>query len=386
MTKEKGWLFILPWSPEVVGGVSIVVTELCKTMNRTEQYKPYIMVEDWSAKKPIVVDKDDYTEIRYRLRNCSTQFDREFISFMMYLPSTIFTLLKISKRYNIQVLNPHYPSLSSINFALFKLFMRKVHFFISFHGSDLSDIIKKKKEFKTWGFIFNYADRVISCSKGMSERVVEEFPKILNKSEHIQNGVSPTLFNVSQQSSTYDGQNLPSDYILLVGTFEHQKGQDILLEAFALITEQFSELTLILVGRTSSKLSRYKKLATELKIEDKVFFYENIAPKSIATFYRGAKIYVSASRQEAFGMVILEAAAFKVPVIATKTIGACEIIDDNFDGKLIDIEDTKAMAEQISILLTDGKEHQRLANALYQKAKYDFTWEKALKKYESFVL
>tara|TARA_R110001599_G_scaffold310954_1_gene518201 strand:+ start:9516 stop:10673 length:1158 start_codon:yes stop_codon:yes gene_type:complete len=384
VTKKKGWLFVLPWSPEVVGGVSIVVSELCKAMNINGQYKPYIMVEDWSAKNPIVVDKDDYTEIRYRLRNCSTQFDREFISFIMYLPSTIFTLRKICKRYNIQVLNPHYPSLSSVNFALFKLVMKKVNFIISFHGSDLSDIMKKKG-FKIWDFIFNYADRVISCSKGMSERVITVFPQISNKSDHIHNGVSPTLFNVSQQSSTYDGQILPCDYILLVGTFEHQKGQDILLKAFALITEQFSELTLILVGRTSSELFRCKKLATELKIEDKVFFYENIAPKSIATFYRGAKIYVSASRQEAFGMVILEAAAFKVPVIATKTIGACEIIDDNVDGKLIDIEDTKAMAEQITLLLTDEKECQRLANALYQKAKYDFTWEKALKKYESFV-
>ena len=151
-----------------------------------------------------VVDKDDYTEIRYRLRNCSTQFDREFISFIMYLPSTIFTLRKICKRYNIQVLNPHYPSLSSVNFALFKLVMKKVNFM-------------KKKGFKIWDFIFNYADPVISCSKGMSERVITVFPQISNKSDHIHNGVSPTLFNVSQQSSTYDGQILPCDYILLVG-------------------------------------------------------------------------------------------------------------------------------------------------------------------------
>lgn len=55
--KKKGWLFVLPWSPEAIGGVSIVVVELCKALNRNNHYKPYILVEDWSAKRPIITKK-----------------------------------------------------------------------------------------------------------------------------------------------------------------------------------------------------------------------------------------------------------------------------------------------------------------------------------------
>jgi len=383
--KKTGWLFVLPWSPEIVGGVSIVVTELCKAMNKEGKYKPYIMVEDWSAKKPIITVKDDYTEIRYRLRNCSTQFDREYLSFIMYLPSTIFTLFNLCKTYNIQVVNSHYPSLSSLNLALFSFIMKKIHFIISFHGSDLTDIINKKKGYKIWNFIFNHTERIISCSKGMSKRVVETFPKILKKSDYIHNGVSPSFFEASKQPLTLGDISLPNNYILLVGTFEHQKGQDVLLKAFALVAEQFSELSLVLVGRTSNELKRYTQLAKDLFVEDKTFFYENIPPAIMPAFYKGAQLYVSASRQEAFGMVMLEAAVFKIPVIATKTIGACEIIDDNIDGKLVEIDDAKAMAKQITNILNDEQQSQRLANALYHKAKVDFTWDKALKKYCSFV-
>ena len=382
---KKGWLFVLPWSPEAIGGVSIVVTELCKAVNLNGQYKPFIMVEDWTAKKPIVIEKEYYSEIRYRLRDCSTQFDREFISFIIHLPYTLFTLWRLCKRFNIKVLNPHYPSLSSINFALYKFMMKKINLVISFHGTDLSDIINTSKGLKIWGFIFDKADKVISCSKGMSDRVVGAFPNIVNKSEYIHNGIAPSLFEPSKIPLSANEISLPNNYILLVGTFEHQKGQDVLLKAFSLVTEQFSDLTLVLVGRTSNELLLYKQLVKELSIEDKVYFYENISPKIMASFYKGAKLYVSASRQEAFGMVMLEAAAFKVPVIATKTIGAREIIDDNIDGKLVDIEDTKAMAEQITHLLTDEQQSQRLANALYHKAKVDFTWDKALKKYCSFI-
>jgi hypothetical protein len=92
---KKGWLFVLPWSPEAIGGVSVVVVELCKAINRQSQYKPYILVEDWSAKRPKIIEKSDYIEIKNHLRSYSSVFGREKISFLLHYPNTLFTLLKI---------------------------------------------------------------------------------------------------------------------------------------------------------------------------------------------------------------------------------------------------------------------------------------------------
>ena len=381
--KKKGWLFILPWSPEAIGGVSTVVVELCKAMNSNRQYKPYILVEDWSAKSPIVIKKDDYVEIRYRLRRFSTQLDYELISYIANSPVTLFTLMQLVKRHNIQVINPHYPSLSSMNFALLKILIKKIRFIISFHGGDLSDIINKKNEFKAWHFIFQHADRIISCSRGLSERLTIVFPEVYAKSEYIHNGISSHFFVPAYERIKSTDYKLPSKFILSVGTFEYKKGQDILIKAFAVIAEKFQDISLVLVGRTADELVNYKQLTKKLLLEDRICFYENIQPKEMLYFYTNADLYVSSSREEPFGMVMLEAAALHVPVIASKTIGGCEIIDHNVDGKLVNINNVIELTEQITVLLNDSQQSEFIASNLYKKAKYQFTWNKTLTKYLS---
>jgi len=350
--KTKGWLFVLPWSPEAIGGVSVVVNELCKAINRDNQYKPYILVEDWVAKSPIITEKNDYIEIKYRLRNYAPEFGRKKLSFILHYAHTFFILFKIVKKYNIQIINPHYPSLSIINLLLLKLLTKKIHYILSFHGGDLSDIINKKHEFKAWHFIFQHVDRVISYFfVPACERV---------------------------KSTNY---KLPSKFILSIGTFEYKKGQDILIKAFAVIAENFQDISLVLVGRTADELVNYKQLTKKLLLEDRIYFYENIPPEEIHYFYSNADLYVSSSREEPFGMVMLEAAALHVPVIASKTIGGLEIIEHNVDGKLINIDNIIELTEQITELLNDNQQSEFIASNLYKKAKYQFTWDKTLAKY-----
>lgn len=385
MEKKKGWLFALPWSPEEIGGVNTVVTELCKEMNKGSAFKPFILVDDWEANKPIVIEKNDYTEIHYRLREFSVKFDRNLLGFFLHLPKTLFTLYRLFKRYNIRVINPHYPNLTSIYFALFKLFRLKAAFIISFHGSDLTDIEKSPVTFPVWEFILKCANQVISCSKGMSTALNAVFSSVTSKSFFVHNGLSANFFKQPEEYSSQNNVVIQKNYILSVGTFEHQKGQDVLITAFSLIAAQFDEVDLVLVGRTASALTAYKQQVAQLNLLERVHFYENIQPAHIGLFYKNAKLYVSASKKESFGLVMLEAAAFKVPVIATKTIGACEIIENGVDGKLVSIDDFEAIAEQIRMLLSDEVQCKRLAERLYHKARYEFTWAKALKKYMSYV-
>ncbi len=379
--KTKGWLFVLPWSPEAIGGVSVVVDELCKAINRDNQYKPYILVEDWSAKRPVITEKNDYIEIKYRLRSYVPEFGRKKLSFILNYAYTFFTLYKIVKKYNIQIINPHYPSLSIMNLILLKLLTKKIHFILSFHGGDLSDIINKKYEFKVWHFIFQHVDRIISCSRGLSERLKTVFPEVSAKSEYIHNGISSHFFVLGYERVESINYKLPSKFILSVGTFEYKKGQDILIKAFAVIAENFQDISLVLVGRTADELVNYKQLTKKLLLKDRICFYENIPSEEMLYFYSKAALYVSSSREEPFGMVMLEAAALHVPVIASKTIGGIEIIEHNIDGKLVKINDIIELTDQITELLNDNQQSEFIASNLYKKAKYQFTWDKTLTKY-----
>jgi len=383
---KKGWLFVLPWSADGIGGVSRVVVELCRTIKKEGCYKPFILVEDWLATEALLVEKEDYTEIRFKLRPFSTTLNKEFFAFFVFLPITLLRLYQIYKKHNIKVINPHFPSLSCIYFAFFKYVNIKITFLLSFHGADLVNIRNSTLQTKAiWNFIFKNVDSAIACSKGMAKKVMHEFGSFSEKINYVHNGIAPSFFEKDSTKSQNGKFELPKKYILSVGTYEYKKGQDLLITAFLKIANQFTDVSLVLVGRTASELSEYKQLAENSPYKERIIFLENIPLEEIKVFYKKSILYVSASRDEPFGIVMLEAAAFKIPVIATRTIGACEIIDDNIDGKLIDIEDTNAMAEQIVLLLTDEKESQRLANTLYHKAKYDFTWDKALKKYCSFV-
>lgn len=88
---------------------------------------------------------------------------------------------------------------------------------------------------------------------------------------------------------------LPSKFILSVGTFEYKKGQDILIKSFAVIAEKFQDISLVLVGRTAVELVYYKQLTKKLLLEDRICFYENIPPEEMLDFYSKANLYVSSS-------------------------------------------------------------------------------------------
>ena len=385
MIKSKGWLFVLPWSPEVIGGVNTVVVELCKEINKEGTFKPFILVDDWTANRPIVIEKNDYTEVHFRLREFSVKFDRALMGFILHLPYTLFALFRMFKRHNIKVINPHYPNLTSIYFALFKYLRLKAAFIISFHGSDLAEIKKTPDTLPLWEFILKRANQVVSCSKGMSTALNAVFSSVIKKSVFVHNGLSANFFKQSAEYSSQDNVVMPKNYILSVGTFEHQKGQEVLITAFSLIAAQFEDVDLVLVGRTASALTAYKLLVAKMNLLGRVHFYENIQPTQIGLFYKNAKVYVSSSKNESFGLVMLEAAAFYVPVVATRTIGACEIIEDNVDGKLVDIDDTEAIAKQLSFLLNDEVQCKKIARNLRNKARFVFTWEKALARYMSYI-
>jgi glycosyltransferase involved in cell wall biosynthesis len=73
-------------------------------------------------------------------------------------------------------------------------------------------------------------------------------------------------------------------------------------------------------------------------------------------------LVVSAARSEPFGLAIVEAMAAGLPVIATASEGALEIIEDGVTGKLVPIDDANALAHTINDLLDNPLERSRLSH------------------------
>lgn len=151
-----------------------------------------------------------------------------------------------------------------------------------------------------------------------------------------------------------------------IGSMLPMKGHEDFIRAAAIIARQREDVGFVIVGddepRNRDHRKRIEQLIAELRLEDIVHVVNWTT--DLPPFYHSLDVYVSSSHSEAFGLSIVEAMASDLPVVATATEGAKEIIEAKRTGLLVPIGDTERMASAIIELLDTANERMRLgANA-----------------------
>lgn len=378
--KKPGWLFVVPWGLSSVGGVNTVVKSLVSEINKEGKYRPLVLVADWSCESPLETEFEGYTEIRWRLYPIDFSSLMTFLGFVFKIITIKKTFNKICEDYNVEIYNAHYPTASSFLYLLSEK-RRDLKVVYSFHGVDVSNLNNVKGANRwLWNFFLKKVGAVITCSRGLKVRFLEVYPDFDRPVQAIHNGVSSN-FNVVDSGMVDSPIKLPPKVILSVGTFEEKKGQETLITAFSNLSHHFPDWNLVFVGRKTSYLGKYQELVKALGVSESVYFYSNVPPEFMPSVYEQADIFVLPSNIEPFGLVILEAAMFDLPVISTKTDGALEIIENNEDGVLVDIGDSEKMEEAIIDLIRDADRAKSLSSNLKSKAINEFSWSKCYQSY-----
>jgi phosphatidylinositol alpha-1,6-mannosyltransferase len=169
-----------------------------------------------------------------------------------------------------------------------------------------------------------------------------------------------------------------SQRILFVGRLVQRKGVDLLLTAFDQLRLALPELRLDIVG-DGQEMGNLRALADGLGLGDAVTFYGALYGKSLWERYAEASIFVMPSRQsqddaEGFGTVFLEAGAFGVPSIGTRTGGIPEAVIDGVTGTLVRSEDVDELRVAIQDLLANPSEMRRMGKNARQRAT-QLSWE-----------
>ena len=140
-----------------------------------------------------------------------------------------------------------------------------------------------------------------------------------------------------------------SKILLYIGRLGEEKGVDFLLRAFQLIAWQRGDTWLVLVGDGPDR-KKLEQLAGGLKVNKRVIFTGFINRNKIPRFYAGADLFVFASRTETQGLVVTEAMASGLPVVA--------VADEAFEGVVLDGEngflakdDREEFAQRVQQLL-----------------------------------
>ena len=189
----------------------------------------------------------------------------------------------------------------------------------------------------------------------------------------IPNGVKPDEFHdrvLSVESADF----------VFIGELRHLKGVDILLEALAEVRKSIPATVFIAGGGPDA--DNFRSLAEKLGVLDAVTF-AGPTPASIA-FAQG-RCMVMPSRAESFPYVVLEAAAARVPIIATNVGGIPEIVAGT-DVELIAPDDAQALARAMQAFLSNPDTLDKRAGALQNSVAQHFTVKGMAKSIADFYL
>lgn len=198
-------------------------------------------------------------------------------------------------------------------------------------------------------------DQVVAISNFVAEYLLNEYGYEDKKVVRIPNGWSGTPISRSRSSVAT---------VVCVANFRPEKNHAMLLRAFRLVWEALgssqaaARLKLAGAGQLRPALTRQ---VTELGLDHMVEFLGPV--DDIWPLLGSSDVFALPSAHEAFGLVVLEAMAARVPVVATRVGALPELITSEHNGLLVDRDDHVQMAQAMLRLLSDPTLSMRICDS-----------------------
>ena len=229
-----------------------------------------------------------------------------------------------------------------------KIMLPSIHLIFTRH------LLKPIKSSILHKWLFKKVDKIIAVSDAVKESLLCQ--KLLDSKRIITvyNGINVNRFALASSGVIRKEYGFAKDLKLvgMVGQVSPHKGSDLFIKSAALVSNLYSNARFLLVGddfKNGKYIEELRQMSLNLGIEEKVFFLG--LRNDIPEIMKDLDIFVLASKNEPFGLVITEAMAAGTPVIATNAGGAKEIILNNKTGLLVGSDQPASLANAIGILL-----------------------------------
>jgi len=176
--------------------------------------------------------------------------------------------------------------------------------------------------------------------------------------------------------------------LLYVGRLSKEKGVDTALMAVEHLTNKFGmrNLTLDIIGEGDKKYEEnLHVLSDSLSLKDYVNFRGKLSPEGVMKEYNNYDMLLVPSIWDASPIVLIEAMSQGVPIIATKTGGIPERIEDGKNGLLVPVGDSVRMAEAVKKLVDDPSLYEKISCNGIERVREEYTNEKIIEKIESYM-
>ncbi len=242
-------------------------------------------------------------------------------------------------------------------------------------GGSYKEIIRRERQG------MNEASQVIVTSKRLMKEIMSIYAIPAGKISIVPNGITKGKMKKDVNSSRLKeryGIRKSSQIVLFCGRMAYQKGPDLLVEAVPKIVKQHRNIVFIFAGDGSLR-KKCKERTRELGVAKECRFLGYVAEPEKEALLNACNMVCVPSRNEPFGLIVLEAWDASKPVVATEAVS---IIRNFKDGLLAYIQ-PESLAWCINRLLDNPGEMENLAKAGNERIEKEFNWNTIAKNTEA---
>jgi glycosyltransferase involved in cell wall biosynthesis len=232
------------------------------------------------------------------------------------------------------------------------------------------------------------SDKLAVVSEGLREDIKKEYG-FSNKTFVILNGVNIDRFHIMNgdiRKHTRTEDDLDCKYfVLFAGVLNGRKGEFDLIKAIGKITDDYSNIKMLIIGNGPTKLIA-KKMVQTLGIEGNIKFLSNVTYHKMNKYYNACKVLVMPSVSEGMPKVVLEAMACGCPIIVSDIPGCNELVKNGRNGFLVPTGRPDILAEIITSFYKKPCLTREMGYESRKIVEQNYTWDIVAQRVEECYL
>jgi len=230
------------------------------------------------------------------------------------------------------------------------------------YDSVIEEIIRKNAYTNLEVRICRRVDHIIAVSKTIKDELISKWGTCDDKITVIPSGVDTKFFE--------PGKN-KGDYCLFVGQLTQRKGVEYLIRAIHRLSKN---IQCIIVGEGPERTSLIKSV-NELNLSSTIIFKGAVPFDRLKSLYADASFFVLPSISEGLPLTTLEAMASGCPVIASSVSGVIDVIEDGYNGFLVEPHDVETLSNRIEVLAGDQELRMVMGKRAREMVEKSYSWD-----------
>lgn len=295
-------------------------------------------------------------------------------------PLSIIKTAAAFKKYNVSLVHVHY---SKDLWTTIPAAGKRPTVFIKHIGT------QKPKTDPIHRAIYKNVDHVIAISEVIRKNLIETHPVDSEKVSVVHHGVSPADYDLPELERRKIRASLGcTENDILIGTIgrlQVGKGHLEFIGMAAKLLLKYENVRFVVVGEPTAgeedKARIIYRRARELELDDRFQFLG--FRKDIPKILKAMDIFAFPSHAEAFGLVVIEAMAARLPVVSSRCDGILDIVVDGRTGFLVEPKNTDQLTAAVEKLILDRELRLQLGENGYNRINQFFTVEKMVDDIET---